>query len=245
MTTRQSFASLRVTGLLLGAFALTASASAQSESSPAPVDNPTGDFGFYLRATPGVSLVQDTELWRFYGIYNGDIRFDAGTSIGLALGLQATSWLSVELNTGFSYNGIDRVGNASLYGSIDGSFMQIPVMANALIHYPIGDFLPYIGAGAGGTATLLHLDANGYWPSEYTTAFGVSQVDGLGGDFVLSYQLIAGGVYQITELIGLGVHYSFRGVDATRYDEFSNSAGTIGFNPVYTHTISLDFRLKF
>jgi opacity protein-like surface antigen len=137
----------------------------------------------------------------------GDLKLSPGLQMDLAAGYRITPWLSVEGEFGFTFNSVESVGNWSYPNS---ELWQMLMMANVVVEYPRGRFVPYAGFGAGGV--LSSLSFGNYYDYYY------SSYDGSGTDFVPALQAFAGVRYQFHPQWSLGVVYRFLATAEQKWD---------------------------
>ena len=111
--------------------------------------------GLYVRGDLGGNLTQSTGLKEFFGPVNpgSRVEFDPGVRFGVAVGYQFTDWFSLEGQTGFMANNISSITDAT---RLDAQYANVPFLANVRLQLPCHcRVTPYIGAGAGGSTTIL------------------------------------------------------------------------------------------
>jgi len=205
----------------------------------------TADAGPYWRVDLGSAVAEDNHLTDFGGLTSGNkISYDVGFALDAALGYAFNKYVAVELETGWTWNGINSI--EGLYVD-DTSFSTIPIMANVVLQYPIPRTLvvPYIGAGVGGAGTILDTDGI-YYPSGY----GGLSFYGASSDFVFAYQGFAGVRVQLSKEMQLGVGYKYYVSDQSTFgdDDYYYYYGPelhLGISRQAIHTASLTFTFKF
>ena len=188
----------------------------------------------------GGSIPQDTKLTRFGGPVSGEyLKLSPGVQLDMGLDYRITPWLSVGGELDFLYNNVDSFGQFSYH---DTSLFQMPLMANVTLEYPTrGRFVPFIGAGVGGVASLLTFgEHNDYY-------YYYSEPDGSGSTFVFALQAYGGLHYRLTAHARLGVMYRFLYTDRQDWDvEWWNGYDFhVSVDPIQVHSICLVFSCTF
>ena len=189
-----------------------------------------GEQGPYFRAAVGPALAENTAVKELLGpLSNTKARFDPGAHLDFAAGFNFNRWLGAELETGFIYNNIDRIG-ASFP---DASLSHVPFLANLVLRYDVPNckWVPYIGAGAGGDTSVL----------EINNSLGV---DGSDGDVVFAAQAFAGLTYRINRRMSVGVGYKFFWADDPSW-HVQGTGGQIRFGHSQVHAINAVFNMAF
>jgi len=143
-----------------------------------------------MAADAGVNLADNLTV-----VGQGTISLDAGVQCDLATGyafkLSDEVTLAPELQVGVMYNALDHASAQGQTASVSGSFIQVPVMANAVVNWQFGPpFVLYAGAGAG-------LDSS-----------FISNTAGNGSETDFAWQIMAGTRYVIgASEISLGYTY--------------------------------------
>lgn len=173
--------------------------------------------GPYLTLDGGVNIMQDVTV-EPAGQRSFKQKMDTGLRIGLIGGYNLNEWVAVELETGLLYNNFKddlamRIRDA-WYGAI-------PALGNVVLRYENDSkFVPYLGAGAGGAYTMVH----------------IRHIDD--SDFVFAYQGKVGVAYEINTSMAVDVGYKFFGTADQKYDNFKAK-------DVYAHYIGLSLTWKF
>src|SRR5438874_9883480 len=114
--------------------------------------------GLYFKADAGGNWTRSTSLNEFFGpVTPGSrVEFDAGPRFGLTVGYDVLDFLGFEFQTGIMENEISSITEAT---DLDARLINIPFMANARLHLPTYfRVAPYIGAGVGGSSTIIDSD---------------------------------------------------------------------------------------
>jgi opacity protein-like surface antigen len=189
---------------------------------------------WYWDVRAGVALPQDTAIKSSPYGGGGDIDFDAGLHVGVALGYRLSPSVAMELETGVLWNSVNEI-NGNNFSNVGGSadFYQIPVLAN-VVYTPLhGAFSPFIGVGVGEVTAI--------FDSSHLPLFG----PGTGysdTDFVFAYQATAGFKYAVNERLDLGLAYQF--LDAARND-WSDHGVPFETGDVRTHSIMATLTWRF
>lgn len=196
------------------------------------------DFGssprWRVRFDIGGSIPENPSLSKIDGpVSGGDtMELSAGMQFDLSVGYRFTPWLGLEGELGFIFNEVDSVGNWTYPNS---ALNQMLLMANVVVEYPRGPFVPFAGVGAGGVLSSLSFgNRYDYWYwSDY---------DGYGSDFVPAVQAFGGVRYEFNERWSVGLIYRFLATDRLEWDvEWWNGADfKIGVDRVCLHAICLE-----
>jgi len=195
---------------------------------------------FYIGADAGGALTGDTRVKEFIGAVDPGtkVRLDPGIRVGFVGGYRFTDWFSLEGETGVIGNNIKSITGASIDG--DASLANVPFLVNARFQLPKGKcpVTPYVGGGAGGSASVLsfdhHIDING------------NRLRGSDADVVFAYQAFGGLRYAINDRMGVGVEYHYFVTTGPSWS--ANGVGSpdkISFAGTHTHAITASFDFKF
>lgn len=187
--------------------------------------------GFYLDANAGVSIAEDVKLKQFLGPANGKMKLDPGPRLAVAGGYNFTPYLGAQLETGFIANNIDRIGRSVE----DATLSHIPLLADFVVRCDRGDWVPYLGIGAGGDISVISFD---------DTRVGARRLDGSESDLVFAWQAFAGARYKITETLSIGGGYKYFWADGAKWN-VENSVGDIATKDAGVHSFGVDVNLKF
>ncbi|HNQ72152.1 MAG TPA: outer membrane beta-barrel protein [Verrucomicrobiota bacterium] len=215
-------------GAVLGALLGTSPATAQRDA-PFYAD---GLYGWY---EAGPAYAPRARLRDFFGVPVGgaQLKFDPGFHFGIGIGREITPVFKVEVESGYNYNGLDRINGATASSA---NFHRVPVLANLVLQYPTpAGIVPMIGAGVGGQ--WLHLDAQ-------NIVLAGTTLNDSSDTWVFTYQGFAGVSYQFWERFGLGLFYRFNVADSPSW-EFRNVPGNFKLNQLRTHSVSLTFSWVF
>ncbi len=192
-----------------------------------------GLYGWY---EGGPALVEDAKVQDFFGetIDGNKMKFDPGFHFGLGIGREVTQFFRVELESGFNYNSIKSIGDAT---ASSGNIYRVPVLANLVLQYPNRTrFVPMIGAGAG--AHWAVLDAQ-------NISLGSTSLNDDSSTWTFGYQGYAGVRYQFRENMNLGVFYHYSVADGPSWEFDSAPGGNFKLDSLRTHTLSLTFGWDF
>jgi opacity protein-like surface antigen len=156
----------------------------------------------------------------------------------MGAGYAITPWLEVGPELGFSFNGLDEVGDWSYP---DSSVGQILMMMNVRLEYPPQSRLaPFIGAGVGGAASFLTFG------SHYDYYY-YDDADGTAADFVLAYQAFAGLRYRVADNWNIGLMYRYQVAQDLNWDVdwWSGADFDVGVESIRTHCVCLLFSANF
>ena len=199
--------------------------------------------GFYFRGGIGPEIAHRTDVTDLFGPLSGtEVKYDPGFRISAAAGFNFCRYFSAEFETGILYNSIKSInGPGSSGSSTDASLANVPLLINAVFHFPLESrFVPYCGAGIGGSSSVLTIDH---------ATINSNRLDGDDSDVVWAAQAFAGFRYEFNERMGVGFGYKFLATGEPSWDVFSfTSAATSGelrFDRARTHSFVAEFTLKF
>lgn len=194
---------------------------------------------WYGKADMGGAIVQDTELREFFGPVpgNNEVKFDPGVRFGLAGGYNFTEWFALEGEFGMSWNGVDKMGDAN---PVDATLISVPFMMNARFQLPNPTRIrPYIGAGVGGSSSVLDMDH-----LEYQANGEDWEVWGSASDVTFAWQAFAGVQFEVNEQLNIGIEYHYIWTDAPEFDidwgwYHNVYRDYLSMDDIETHTLSL------
>lgn len=199
-----------------------------------------GQEGLYFKADVGGNAMQETKLTEFFGPVapGSKVQFDPGFRFGLAAGYDLLDWFAVEGEFGAFANKISSMTGATRIE--DAYFDNFPFMLNAKLHAPVWwRVAPYIGAGVGGSISVLDVD--------HLTLNDIT-VHGSDSETVFAYQALAGLRFQINKHMGISVEYHYLATDPVHWhaeEVFGTTSDQIRFGHTYTHGASLAFDWRF
>ncbi len=197
--------------------------------------------GFYGKFDAGIAITDKLKYEESIAteagkdVLKADLKIDTGIRLDLAGGYRFNKSWAVELETGIIFSSIDSLKITETEYDIDGNVIttdsetikpdatlyQIPVLANVIYTMPLeGNLKPYLGAGAGGVATIVDGD-------------GVSE-----SDFTFAWQVMAGADYKINERWSAGLAYKLLGTSGP-------TIGDIEWDSFMTHSIVAVVTCKF
>jgi len=189
--------------------------------------------GFYVRADLGPAFTRSTDVKEFIGSPSpGRVKFDTGVRFGIGGGYLFCPYFALDGETGWIYNEID-----SISGGIDADarVMQVPFLANAVFQYPNPTHVtPFFGGGAGGSSSVLDIDATS----------GSVFVHGTASDTVFAYQGFGGLKYEINDRLAVGVVYKYFKSGDPEWD-VRRSSQNIKFDGTETHSVSVTVNFRF
>ena len=213
--------------------------------------------GFYISPEIGAAVVQNINLnsisanEQVAGVTIGTtqtpyLTFSTGVRFDFAMGYAFNDWCSLEFAPGIIWNPLKTYGvdNASVTvdgenyaGSaevnLDGSFIQVPLIANLLFHIPTNSpWRPFFGGGLGANYNYLNV----------TKVLGFDVNDASGSCWSLGYQATAGLEYAFEGDYSIGFKYIFTGSAA---QSFGGDLSLFGTSGSYTQSVLLDFKATF
>ena len=170
--------------------------------------------GPYMRFSAGAGHVDEDE----YGSFNFDLGYVGTAAIGYNWFFpESIADLRVELEGSYRYNDIDDINSISSSGEVQ----AFSAMVNGYFDFRTNlVVVPYVGAGVG--ATHIRHEDNG-------AGGALATIDD--NDTALSYQVMAGFNYNMSENLAIGVEYRFH---ETEDFTFTRSAGA-DFEDEYNH----------
>lgn len=185
----------------------------------------------YFRGGIGPALTERTDMTEFFGPTSQRVKFDPGVRLSLAGGFQVADWVAVEIETGVLANSIESISGS---GNPDAGLVNVPFLVNGVFQFRTDSgFTPYVGGGAGFSATMLSLDN--------TTINGVP-LDGSDSDLVFAGQIFAGFRYEFNDRMSVGAAYRFFISGEPEWEV--QGGGTIGFDPIRTHSLTVEFTIR-
>jgi opacity protein-like surface antigen len=194
---------------------------------------PEGIYGWY---EAGAAVVEDAEIRDFFDepVTGNQVEFDTGFHFGLAIGRRLTRFLKVEVESGFNYNALKSIEDAT---ASSGNLYRIPILGNVVLEFPNRTrFVPVIGAGVG--AQWASFDAQ-------NVSLELTTIDEQSETWAFSYQGYAGVRYQFRENMNLGVFYHYSVADGPSWEFDSVPDGSFKLNSIRTHSLSLTFGWEF
>jgi len=128
----------------------------------------------YVNVNAGGAFLTGTDIG------NRDVDFNLGLRLDAAVGYRIQGPWSVEFETGWVWNSVDKVNGTSVPGSVDDNLYQIPFLVNGVYHFETGNqWKPYVGAGIGGILAILSVDEPGIEDDDSSFAFSAQFKGGL------------------------------------------------------------------
>ena len=195
----------------------------------------------YLNTDLGASFVNDVTI---KGAGGNTATFDPGVCGNLCLGYHITPVLAAEFETGVIWNSFDKVGGVPLSVMLaSADLYQIPFKLNLICNVPTkSSWTPYIGAGAGGMASILE----GHVDQASSPTRATISVIGNGNfhdtDCTFAYQAIAGLKYNISAHAQIDLGYKFFG---TFDHSWSDRGRDFNAEAIYTHAFLVSFTWRF
>jgi opacity protein-like surface antigen len=200
----------------------------------------TRDGGPYFRAAAGVSLTEEGRVTKFTpGPSGGDIDFDPGFNLDLAIGFAFNQNVALEFEFGGNGNEMHSVKGLAI---TDTFFYSAPFLANVVFQYPIPRTIvtPYVGAGAGGSVTVF--DTDGF-------SNGTATLYGSDSDFVFAWQAFAGLRFDLNQYMSLGAGYKYFATGDSSFSyppyPFPGPNAHLDIEGTRSHMILFVFNMKF
>jgi opacity protein-like surface antigen len=180
----------------------------------------------YIRADLGPAITEDPDTDFFPAVGSATLDLDPGIRFGVAGGAMFGEFFGLELETGWIINEIDSITG---FDEVDGHVSQVPFLVNAMFQFknPTG-LTPFLGAGAGGSATGINLD---------DADAGGFEVDGSAGDVVFAWQAFGGLKYELNDHLSVGIIYKYFWSGDAEW-EVEDTSQDIDFEGTRTHSIS-------
>jgi opacity protein-like surface antigen len=104
--------------------------------------------GFYLSTDAGINLADNLT------VSSGSISLSPGLrcdlSAGYAFRLSNQFTLAPEVETGVIYNSLDQASSGGVSAPVDGSYTQVPLLANVVLNWQFSaHWVAHVGGGAG------------------------------------------------------------------------------------------------
>lgn len=158
--------------------------------------------------------------------------FNLGVRGDMAMGYNFNESFATELEIGFLWNSMDKVGGTSLSSigqSVD--LYSVPVLANLIFKVPTKSaWTPYLGVGAGATVGIFEFKDAG---QTYADASITPAVQGE-----------AGLKYALNKNASIGIAYKFLGTLDQRYN-LRGIDDHVTLDGVYIHGVYATFTLNF
>lgn len=180
-----------------------------------------GTTGLYGSMNAGVTLATDSDVTFSDGSPTEELEFDAGYTVGGALGYMVENW-RIDGEISFQENDIDSVSGFPAASGQDVSLLTF--LANGYLDFAMENAItPYLTAGIGASKV---------------------EVNGAGGsddDTVFAYQLGAGVGLAVNETVTWDFRYRYLG---TADPEFTDS-GITAEAEVASHNFTVGLRMAF
>lgn len=189
----------------------------------------------YVGVEAGGSFAQEVDILDGTGFNGGGgkIKFQSGWTVDGVLGYKFCDYFSAEFESGVIWNNITAIGGQQLSGVASAHLDEVPVLANGIFTYPLGNFKPFVGFGVGG--------AFGF--------FSGQDFQSLGGpatyrsmDATAIYQFEIGASYALLKNLDLGVQYRFV---ATSNHDWNNENITLKTSGTLAHLLEARVTWRF
>jgi len=176
----------------------------------------------------------------------GTFEMKPGFAANGGFGQWLDTWLAMEVQAGFLYNGIDsfQPDNADSV-SFSGSLMQVPMLLNGMVEAPLkGRIKPFAGAGFGAVMSWLNVDQS----LDLGESTPVS-IDGSSTEFSFAYQLSAGVRYDLPGDAFVALTYRYLGAGSPTWSLKESGSGqsvaNLSADSINVHSLTLGFFLGF
>lgn len=189
----------------------------------------------YATIDAGASLQQNVSILDGTGFSGsgGDIKFQTGWRVGADVGYRFCDYLSAEFVSGLIWNNITTIGHQDLAGVASAHLEEVPLLANGVFTYPLGNFKPYVGLGLGAVVGIFH-------GSDFQNLGGPPNYNDT--DVTFAYQAEIGMNYSVCKNVEVGLAYRFVGTSNHQWDNESILIKTDG---TMIHTIEATFTWRF
>jgi len=177
---------------------------------------------WYFNADAGGNFIQDVTLKTPMG--HANTSFDPGLRLDLSGGYKLNASWALEIETGFTYNDVDKVSGQSVGSGND--LYQVPILLNVAYSHAFSDkwsIYGSLGAGAG----INTLEVKG---------------SGSDADCTFDYQASLGVKYAISKSCDLGLGYKFLGTTGNEWTIAGQKGKT---DEVFNHSILANFTFHF
>jgi opacity protein-like surface antigen len=201
--------------------------------------NPKG-AGPYIRLDSGGTFFRDGQLTQFGGPANNPVHYNVGFDFDTAIGYAFNKYVGADFEFGIIGARINSVPGFITSGSY---LDNVPFLGNLTLSYPIPRTLivPYIGGGAGGSASSFNTDGFGI--------NGGNAVFGYESSVEFAWQAFAGVRIKLNSKMSLGIGYKYFATENPSFTYppafIGNPNLTVGFTGVRTHSILLTFQASF
>lgn len=178
--------------------------------------------GFYIGTDAGVNIMEDVTLPGVAASVSTDpgLRWSLEAGYGFRLSDKLT--LGAEVETGILYNSLSKASVSGFSVPLGGDYYQVPVLANLVLTFRAGKWVPYVGFGGGFAYSSVSINSVGSIP-----------VSGFGDETDPAFQAMAGLRYQISDHTDIGLGYKYLAV-------FPSNINSVG-----NHAISASFTCRF
>lgn len=182
---------------------------------------------WYVGAEGGGAFQQDVSIRDNTNPYGngGDVKFDAGYRAGGDVGYSFCKYFSTELDASDIHNNINTVGDSLSSIGASAHLDEIPLLVNGVFTWPMGNFKPYVGAGAG--AAIGIVDSSNIYGLVPSGTYRDT-------DYTFAWQGEAGFNYAVARHLDLGVVYKFVG---TTENDWNDDKVPLKTDGTMTHTI--------
>jgi Outer membrane protein beta-barrel domain len=190
----------------------------------------------YLTADGGAILQQDSVVHENIGgaqVLNEHASYNPGYRFDLSAGDDINPWVAAEINGGYMWDSINKVGGQSLAAGEKADFYSFPILGNLIFKIPNPTpLVPYFGIGGGAVVSIF----------DYKSTAG----DYSPNDVEPAVQGQAGVKFILCRNASLGVAYKFMAT----FDERYNGNTDLGedhyrFDDIFIHGVFANFTLTF
>jgi opacity protein-like surface antigen len=196
--------------------------------------------GPYGRLMIGPTVPEAGKLISYGGFPGGDVDYTVGIAASAAIGYSFNRYLAADFEFGVISAYIDSVQG---FYSYDSYLDNLPFVVNLSARYPSPGTLvtPYIGGGAGGTATTFSTDGFG---DNFTVAYGTET------EVVFAWQAFAGVNVALNKNMAVGLGYRYFACEDSSfsfppYYPYYGPDLNIKFEGIRSHSVLISFNYRF
>jgi len=195
---------------------------------------------FFFSTDLGGEWTVDTHVEDFFDdpfARGAKVTFEPGVRFGVSGGWFVTDWLAIGGETGVMANWVDSVSGPSIVDDV--YFSNIPFLFSVRLQAPSNSrFVPYIGGGVGGSASVIDAD---------TLRIGGTTMHGSDSTVVFAWEAVGGFKVIISDGMSVGLEYRYFATEDPVWeaDDFFGVSNEMQFDGVHTHCFSFVFAYNF